>query len=193
MNEDRQKIWDNYRGITNGSLERMFLYYNRYYEAGLIFDALKRNDTSMKNFKVLDYGCGVADYGIYFARLGADVTVHDIDHAAVMFAESRFALENLEVKRGISRDKDYNLVIFGEVLDHLFSPLQALEEMVDSRISFIFTSSYPYRSDDKNDVHWQHDHHPETARMQQSDCRILLKRNYAREILTGEGSLWVRR
>jgi SAM-dependent methyltransferase len=193
MNENRQKIWDEYQGQKNGPMERMFLDYNRYNEASLIFDELRKRDVKMKGLRVLDYGCGVADYSLYFRRLGSVACIYDIDDAALEFVKHRFEKEgfNPPIIDGIMSNHD--LIIFGEVLDHLPDPFGAVNEAIHGQVEYIFTSSYPFRSDDPNDAHWQHDHHADYAREQQPHIRKMLIRHYNREILTGEGSLWARK
>ena len=192
MNEDRQKIWNEYKGVKNGPMRRMFLDYNRYFEAGAIEDALEAMHVNFEGFKVLDFGCGVADYGIYFARLGAFVRLLDIDVDALNFAIHRFKLEHLSF--GITDTiTGYDLVIFGEVLDHLENPYDAIQQAINGGARFIFTSSYPFRSDDPNDVHWQHDHHPASAREQQAEIRKLLEENYNKLNFGGQRNLWTRK
>ena len=192
MNEDRQKIWDEYKGAKNGPMRRMFLDYNRYFEAGAIEDALESMHVDFSTIKVLDYGCGVADYGIYFARLGSYVRLLDIDSDALNFAIHRFKLEHFSF--GITDTiTGYDLVIFGEVLDHLDSPYDVLQQAINGGARFIFTSSYPFRSDDPNDVHWKHDHHPESAFKQQKACRELLESHYNKLNFGGQRNLWTRK
>src|SRR5574340_491556 len=138
MNEDRQKVWDEYKGAKNSSMQRMFLEYNRYFEAEQIKSRITEN---FKDLKVLDYGCGVADYALYFGRLGAKVDILDIDEEAVAFAYWRMEQE------GITPEVNYevDLVVFGEVLDHLEHPFEVVKDYVERGAKYIFTSSYPYR------------------------------------------------
>lgn len=189
--EDRQQIWDKYTGVKNGPMRRMFLDYNRYFEAGAIEDALESMHVDFTKLKVLDYGCGVSDYGIYFARLGAKVDILDIDKEALAFATWRFLQEGLHVTAIESIDFA-DLVIFGEVLDHLPDPLNTLA-FYGKHARFIFTSSYPFRSDDANDVHWQHDHHPKTALTQQPACREYLEKHFTKLNFGGQRNLWTRK
>lgn len=192
MTEDRQKIWSEYKGPTNRNVKRMFLDYNRYFEAEAIEDTLDAMHIDYKLLNVLDYGCGVADYGIYFARLGSKVCVYDIDEEAIKFVEYRFKNENFKVTfDGVMRNHD--LIIFGEVLDHLMDPYGTIKEATDDNVKFIFTSSYPYRSDDPNDAHWRHDHHPKEALQQQTACRELLTQKYNKINYGGQRNLWIRK
>ena len=129
MNEDRQKIWNEYKGVKNGPMRRMFLDYNRYFEAGAIEDALESMHVDFSKLKVVDYGCGVADYALYFARLGSKVALVDIDHDAQHFALHRLNLEGLSEKT-FSEVDEADLVIFGEVLDHLENPLTVVKDPI---------------------------------------------------------------
>lgn len=192
MNENRQEIWDKYIGPINRNIKRMFLDYDRYFEAEAIEDALESMHQDISKMVVLDYGCGVADYGIYFGRLGSRVCIYDTDLEALDFALYRFRLEDKRVelcKSIIGHD----LVIFGEVLDHLENPLAVVKAAIDTKTRFIFTSSYPYRSEDPQEPHWQHDHHPKTALEQQPEIREILEKNYNKINFGGQRNLWTRK
>lgn len=191
MNEDRQKIWNEYKGVKNGPMERMFLEYDRYFEAGAIEDALESMHVNLFRMPILDFGCGVGDYGYYFAvNHSSFIEFVDIDKDALAFANWRLAQKGL-----INPDEpqDPQLVIFGEVLDHLESPLALIKKYIEKGTRFIFTSSYPYRSDDPNDVHWRHDHHPSLAREQQPEIRKLLEENYNKLNFGGQRNLWTKK
>lgn len=41
--------------------------------------------------RVIDIGCGVGKYGVYFARMGCDVTLTDISPKMLEFAEKNLA------------------------------------------------------------------------------------------------------
>ncbi len=196
MREDRVKIYEQYDGPKNGSMRRMFLDYNRYFEADLIHvslnDIFEAIGTKWDQMTVLDYGCGVADYGIYFARLGSRVALIDKDQEALDFAVHRFVLEDI-ADHIVPVESKINLAIFGEVLDHLDNPAQVIQRCIDLGVEYIFTSSYPYRSDDYNDVHWQHDHHPKAAFDQQKACRVMLELTFDKYNMGGERNLWIRK
>lgn len=184
----REALWKKYNGDKKPSLERSFLVYDRYDEAGRILKKLKDLGVFKDGLRVLDFGCGVSDYGIFFARLGATVSIFDSSEAAIKFASWRFEQEKLPFSLDLSGE--FDLVIFGEVLEHLDSPLSSLE-MFNTK--FIFTSSYPYRSNDPNNEYWKRSDHSDSARKKQPECRKFLEENFDRFIIdsgTGQASLW---
>lgn len=197
MNEDRNKIWDEYvkSGGQNHSIVRhMFTHYNRYHEAELIAKWFVENNIKM-DFSVLDYGCGVGDYGIYLLRQGVnDVSFYDYPRST-KFVDYRLKREKL---KGTTINADttklnlanYDLVIFGEVLEHLDDPYLTL---IETDAKYIFTSSYPYRSDDPEDPYWSNHDHGDKARLLMPKCREYLESNYNYEKFEGELRLWARK
>ena len=113
----------------NPHILRTMLDYTRYPEAEMLLEALATVGVGPKELRVLDFGCLVADYGITFARRKARVTIYDYQEPTD-FAKFRFAREHLPVEV-LHVPDDYpraltnkDLVIFGEVLEHLENPLQ---------------------------------------------------------------------
>lgn len=189
MPEDRKFIWDNYTGNKPRTIEHNFVDYDRYFEANLIRATLKREiDIDFKSLRVVDFGCCAGDYGIYFARLGSPTQFIDIDPDAMSFVEYRLGLE------GLINTKElfiFDLAIFGEVLEHCDDPLGILNQYVKNKTRAIFTSSYPYRSDDPNDNYWNKSGHSKKALESQKDVRKLLEDNYKSFHLGGERRLWI--
>jgi 2-polyprenyl-3-methyl-5-hydroxy-6-metoxy-1,4-benzoquinol methylase len=140
---------DCYRAATFAYSARMMLGYNRFHEAYGLFQSLP----DIKG-KVIDYGCGVADYGIAFAILGWEVSICDIMKGPLEFAMWRFNQRNLLFHAIPANEEDLypdlgvqDLVIAGEILEHLRDPIKALER-IDAALSsggFLFTSGYPFR------------------------------------------------
>lgn len=199
MSEDRQKIWDDYiaeGGQNHKTVRHMFVDYSRYHEAQLIAQYFIDNNIKL-NFPILDYGCGVGDYGIYLLRQGAaDVDFYDYPRSSKL-VDYRLETENLGNGTAINADTeaidldDYDFIIFGEVLEHLSNPYQILKQA--STAQYIFTSSYPYRSDDINDPYWDNHDHDIKAFKQMPKCRMLLEDNYTYIKFDGELRLWVRK
>lgn len=83
---------------------------------------------------VLDYGCGVADVGLYFAQMGFKVTLVDLDTPRAQFACGRFkrrglncdliTLNSTEVLPDIE-DK-FDLIIATEILEHFRYPTKMI-------------------------------------------------------------------
>lgn len=196
---ERQNIWDAYKGLRHENVERMFLSYNRYYEAGLISDWLKANEPEFSELRVLDYGCGVGDYGIYLIRQGVQSAAFYDFPRAVNFVAHRCELAVIKNVDIIDADASslhmgrYDLVIFGEVLEHLDDPLAVIKSATDAQVKYIFTSSYPYRSDDAGESYWQHHDHSDSARLMQPACRALLEALYEENRFTGGLKLWKRK
>ena len=57
----------------NAIILRTMLRYNRYFECEKIIDFFATHKVDVSTLKVLDFGCGVGDYGITMARHGANV------------------------------------------------------------------------------------------------------------------------
>ena len=86
---------------------------------------------------VLDYGCGPADFGLWLATEGAQVTVLDLSPAAVELALKRARASGVSV-RGIAahagrlemlRDAEFDLVFACAALHHTMKYPGALEEL----------------------------------------------------------------
>lgn len=193
MSEDRNKVWEEYQGNKPRWIRHNFLDYDRYHEAKSIAadinDVLEATDRTWKDISVLDFGCCSGDVGIWFARLGANVHAYDISPSAQAFANYRFEREGLIN----GRRKNYNLVVFGEVLEHMYKPLATLLKYARAKTEFIFTSSYPMRSSDPEDSYWMQGDHKDDARDQQEECRKLLEKYYDKLNLGGESYLWIRK
>lgn len=91
--------------------------------------------------RVLDYGCGVADMGLLLAKLGADVTLVDLDNERMEFVKQRFQWRSLPCRvvalSGTEQipplqDRSYDLIVATEVLEHVRSPLALLKTLTDA-------------------------------------------------------------
>jgi len=193
MTENRQQIWDQYTGKKPDTIRHNFCDYDRYFEAGLIAEAIRpilaKSSRSWHNLRVLDFGCCAGDYGMYFARLGSQVEFKDIDNQALDFVDHRLKLEKILS----GHFPEYDLAIYGEVLEHCDNALEILTGVIKNETEFIFTSSYPFRSDEANDSYWQGRDHSDKARIDQESCRFILEANYSKQNFGGQRNLWVRK
>ena len=198
--EDRQKLWEEYEGEKPLYMARPWLDYNRYRYSNKIVKTLKERKEDFSKLFVLDYGCGVGDYGFDFGRNGATVYFYDneIYINFVLFRllneQKTFNNKTILIPYLWSLEDKIDLVIFGEVLEHLENPLNVITNFVSQKTKYIFTSSYPFRSDDIKDDYWNKSgHNHGLARAQQSEIRKLLFKHYERVQYNGNASLWVRK
>jgi len=185
---------------------KAMLCYTRYTESRLILNALETLGVRPGELSILDFGCLVADYGIFFARRGAKVTLYD--HLRfVKFAKFRFTQEQIKVSSRIVLkwylapfvkyedlflNKD--MVIFGEVLEHFMDPLKLLHICVDKNVKFIFTSCYPFG----DEAYFTLSAHKKSAYLLQPACQALLRDRYKEIILSSlpkqiNNRLWVKK
>lgn len=87
--------------------------------------------------RVLDYGCGPADFGLWMAAEGASVTLLDLSPAAIQVALKRAQASGVEV-RGIAADasrldmlggQEFDLVFACAALHHTMKYPGAVEEL----------------------------------------------------------------
>ncbi len=89
---------------------------------GLIASKIKKNE------RVLEFGCGKGDLARYIkASLGASVVGIDIDKSAIAMASEHLlygivADAESEVWEKKLRDKDFDVLVFSDVLEHLRDP-----------------------------------------------------------------------
>ncbi len=108
----RRTLWDAYikdhqpDGTVAHHLQRMLFAYTRYPEAESALSHLPRTGGH-----VLDFGCGVGDYGVSFARRGWKVTFCDVPEV----------LEFVRIDAGANLDRT-------DGVDHLDGHVQALFE-----------------------------------------------------------------
>lgn len=88
------------------------------------------------NVKVLDYGCGVADYALAFATQGYKISICDIKGGNLDFAEWRFKKRGIAINTLAATQADpfpqlksYDVVLSGELLEHVRDPLQVVKNI----------------------------------------------------------------
>lgn len=200
MTEDRQALVKEYFGSLDVDLatkewhERQIrhtmLHYDRYHEASLLDEAIG----FQKELTILDFGCGVGDYGMYFLRKGARVTFYDF-HPLLLFVSLRTQKEKLLGAAFIPVPQEYdqlfshtNIAIFGEVLEHLEHPLKAVQAAVN-HCEWILTTAYPYMSHEG----FKRRGHDGGSELEQEAVRALLEKQYTYTKFNGELRCWKRK
>lgn len=112
---------------------------NPFYERRLLYRATMRalEESPLRGKKVLDYGCGPADFGLWMATEGADVTLLDLSPAAIEVGLKRARASGVTV-RGISadasdlhmlQDAEFDMVFACAALHHTMKYPGAVEEL----------------------------------------------------------------
>jgi hypothetical protein len=178
------------KGVNRFFLRTLFDY-NRYAGCYLLHNFLSQR-FQFKNKNILDFGCLVSDYGFYFGMLNMKVTLCDVKEH-VDFADFRLSRANINTVKFFApanyKDvtKDQDIAIFGEVLEHLKDPYLLLESCVENKVSYIFSTSYPY-----GDEHYFNlPGHTKEAKEQAPKCIELLRKNYVEFYLMRRSNVWV--
>lgn len=119
---------------------RLMLGYERY-SLILPYISYIRNNSSnnFSGYSILDYGCGVADIGLLFATMGSKVTIADLNDKKLEFAAWRFKKRRLSPKVIVINNpsrypslpqREYDLIIATEVLEHVRNPLMLLQRFI---------------------------------------------------------------
>jgi hypothetical protein len=173
------------------SIVRTMVDYDRYPQAKDILRALALLGEDLTTFTVLDFGCLVADYAVFFARQGAGAAIYDGEEE-VKFAQFRFSEAGLPLTTytiptpGSELMSGKTLVVFGEVLEHLDNPLVPIRDCIRGAVKYIFTSCYPFGDEE----YFQLSGHLRSAQGLQSDCIRLLIDNYDAIPLRDKTVLW---
>ena len=124
------------RGVLLGGIENPS---HPFYERRLLYRASMKalEAESLHGKKVLDYGCGPADFGLWMATEGADVTLLDLSPAAIELGLKRAHASGVTV-RGVAADAsvltmfhdgEFDLVFACAALHHTLKYPGALEEL----------------------------------------------------------------
>ena len=164
------------------SIMRLLLDYNRYSETDLLVNYFKEN---FSDLRVLDYGSGAGDYGVIFSLLGSQVTFYDYPHMlkcpVYRCEQEGLKFKTIDVPKKLDF-KEYNIVIFSEVLEHLENPLEELQNCLTSGVKYVFTTAYPFVPIES--AYFNKSGHSETARNQTKECQDLLEKNYVRQSIS---------
>ncbi len=177
--ETDKKLLDNYRGCTLLSTSRYMLAYTRFDPASKILKHINSLyfPWQRKNMRVLDYGCGVSDYGLAFASFGYQITIADIKGGNLEFSKSRYASRKISLNViPISEDKLYpafgkqDIIVTGEVLEHVRDPLRVLKNMHASlpKGGLLWYSGFPDNERNVGGCHLQ-----EAADGREASCQFM--------------------
>lgn len=89
---------------------------------------------NLKQYTILDYGCGEGRYSYYLAIISKKVIGVDIDLSKIRKAEETYTKKNLEfmdIKNDklIFHDQSFDLIFLNEVLEHIVDMEMTLEEI----------------------------------------------------------------
>lgn len=124
------------RGVLEDNIENPS---RPFYERRLLYRASMKalEAEPVRGKKILDYGCGPADFGLWLATEGADVTLLDLSQAAIELALKRARASGTAV-RGISadasrldmfKDREFEVVFACAALHHTLKYPGAVEEL----------------------------------------------------------------
>lgn len=192
MGNDRRKECSRL-GISLSVLRTM-ADYNRYSEARQVESQLFLVRQAIVGLRTLDFGCLVADYGMYFALRGAAVTLYDVEEhlqfALHRFSQSGYCVETFTVPTPMDKlMRGMDLVIFGEVLEHLDDPMGPLQACVSEGVRYIFTSCFPFGGD----RYFKLPGHSRKAQALQPQCASVLSRHYTGCRTHGKAVFWTHR
>lgn len=174
------RLFSAYREARLDYCARMMLGYTRLEKAKALLKILNAYypPHQRPSIRVLDYGCGVADYGLAFALFGYAVTLCDIEGGNLDFAAWRFGQRNLPCSLlPVSESnpnpdlEQHHIILAGELLEHLRNPLQAVQNGLKALPpgGFFWTSGYPFVEKEVGG-----DHLPEAAEQRQAVLDLLL-------------------
>ncbi len=136
--ETDKVLFDNYRACRMLSNARHMLGYTRFGPASRLLKYINSHylPGKRRNIRMLDYGCGVSDYGLAFASQGYRVTLADIAGGNLEFAKWRYQVREVPADViPITEDNPYpdlgrqHIIIAGEVLEHVRDPVRLLENI----------------------------------------------------------------
>lgn len=122
--------------------------YNRYYECEKLADAITLPD----NAAILDFGCGVADFGVFYAfRTTNRVWLNDRQEEFKPAVDHRFRALGIE-KQDWREESQlppnfFDLVIANEVLEHVPETYETFVRLAESVKpgGWLYTSNIPFR------------------------------------------------
>jgi 2-polyprenyl-3-methyl-5-hydroxy-6-metoxy-1,4-benzoquinol methylase len=155
---------------------RFMVDYDRVADATIISERFK------EPMNVLDYGPGAGDYGLILAEKGHRVSICDFEVMRNL-VQFRFANRNIPVQVFNPGDKlpEFDLIIFGEVLDHMEHPLGFVKSL---KYKYIYCSSYPFVVHNV-DNRGLHEAHTQSAYDEAEEFKNYLKSEHEVERIAG--------
>ena len=135
---------------------RFMLHYNRIelaYEVMCAVTQHRMND-NFKDYIVIDYGCGAADYALSFAVLGSRPVLVDVDGGPLSFASSRFQIRHLQfLTAPVTLFNLYpdlpraDLIIAAEMLELVNDPPVVISNFANSiqKSGYLYLTNYPVK------------------------------------------------
>jgi 2-polyprenyl-3-methyl-5-hydroxy-6-metoxy-1,4-benzoquinol methylase len=147
-------LFQNYRDAQLLYTGRMMVAYTRFRVAFSILKQFNKYVLPIMRPKttVLDYGCGVGDYALAFATQGYRVRLCDIAGGNLDFAHWRFQQRKIPCEIiPVTEQTPYpdlgenQIILAGEVLEHVREPLTVLRNMHASlrKGDFLWHTGYP--------------------------------------------------
>ena len=164
--------------IDSGTF-RFMADYTRYSRAVYVWDKLQ--SALHQKFRVLDFGCGAGDYGVFFASGGCHATFCDKPNR-LECPKLRCKLLRLRAVRFLAAPDDtvcqkhYDLAIFGEVLEHLEKPSIIVLQCVKAKTKYVYTSRYPFVDVDSDYFKKYNDHQRSIGDIE--NCRMIFEKYY---------------
>lgn len=151
-------LFENYRMAQMPYVARLMVRYNRFDKALALARVVSKTHAkkSMDSpMTMIDYGCGVADFGLLFFILGWDVVLVDIAGGNLDFARCRFEKRGWPARSvGVTEHDLYpelpssDLIVAGEVLEHVRDPLATCRYLEKSLKpgGLLWVSGFPFVS-----------------------------------------------
>lgn len=141
-NTDPDNLKKAYDNISFDYTLRLMLSYEGYSWITDYLDfIIKDSGKNLSELKVLDYGCGVSDLGLFFSSFGAKVTIADLDNKRFDFVVWRFKkrgfnpetirITDTETYIDLPENK-FDLIIATNFFEHVRDPLTVLKNFTKS-------------------------------------------------------------
>jgi 2-polyprenyl-3-methyl-5-hydroxy-6-metoxy-1,4-benzoquinol methylase len=151
-NTDPDNLKKAYDSISFDYTLRLMLSYERYSWITDYLDfIIKDSGKNLSELKVLDYGCGVSDIGLFLSSFGAKVTIADLDNKRFDFVVWRFKkrgfnpetirITETETYIDLPENK-FDLIIATNFFEHVRDPLTVLKNFTKSLYKNFYNEHY---------------------------------------------------